>query len=74
MPNKTISVPADVLSIIEGLDVPFSHWVTAKLREHASDKALPFAEQLERDAILAGSAEPPDRQAVGERMGRSATW
>ena len=28
VPNKTISVPDDVVPIIDDLDVPFSRWVT----------------------------------------------
>jgi len=74
MPNKTISVPADVLDIIEGLDQPFSHWVTEKLREHASQGDIPFGEQLLADAALADGGHRPSRQNVGDRMQHSAEW
>ena len=77
MPNKTISVPADVLPIIEGLDVPFSRWVTDQLRLHAEQSRSSFGEQLLADAALAEQAnadERPDREEVGRRMERSAEW
>lgn len=74
MPNKTISLPGDVLPIIESLEVPFSHWVAERLREHAASGELSFAEQLLADADLAGENEELDRNAIGERMGRSASW
>ncbi len=76
MPNKTISVPADVLPIIEGLDVPFSKWVTDCLRRHAATSTMSLSQQLIADAALAAS-EPPsddDASAAGERMERSAPW
>ena len=76
MPNKTISVPDDVIPIIESLDMPFSRWVTDQLRRHSARSTLSFAQQLLADAALA-AGERPDRQdarAVGERMGRSAPW
>ena len=77
MPNKTISVPEDVLPIIDGLGVPFSTWVADQLRHHAATHpALGFAEQLLADAELA-NAEPPTAQeslAALERMERSAPW
>ena len=74
MPNKTISVPADVLPIIEGLDVPFSHWVAERLREHARQMEIPFGEQLLQDAALTEDVERPSRAEIGRRMGRSAAW
>lgn len=76
MPNKTISVPDDVVPIIESLEVPFSRWVTDQLRRHASVSAMSFAEQLVADAALAGKQRPSRRDAVaaGERMERSAPW
>jgi hypothetical protein len=76
MPNKTISVPDDVVPIIESLDVPFSRWVTEQLRRHAAASAMSFADQVLADAALAG-AERPTRQdavAAGERIERSAPW
>ena len=76
MPNKTISVPDDVIPIIESLDMPFSRWVTDQLRRYSARSTLSFAQQLLADAALAAD-ERPDRQAaraVGERMGRSAPW
>lgn len=76
MPNKTISVPDDVVPIIESLDVPFSRWVTDQLRRHAAQSKMSFAEQLLADAALATSERLTDRDALaaGERMERSAPW
>lgn len=77
MPNKTISVPEDVVPIIEGLGVPFSTWVADQLRRHASAQSeLSFAQQLVADAALA-NGEPPsvaESTAALERMERSAPW
>lgn len=76
VPNKTISVPDDVIPIIEGLDVPFSRWVTEQLRRHAAASTVSFADQLLADAALAGSERPTrrDAAAAGDRMERSAPW
>lgn len=76
MPNKTISLPDDVVPIIESLGVPFSRWVTEQLRRHAAQSTMSFPEQLLADATLAGSERPSarDAEAVGERMERSAPW
>lgn len=76
MPNKTISVPDDVVPIIESLEVPFSRWVTEQLRRHAAVSATSFGEQLLADATLAGNQRPSraDAVAAGERMERSAPW
>lgn len=76
VPNKTISVPDDVLPIIAGLDVPFSQWVTAQLRRHAADSRMSLAQQLAADAALAGGKRPTrrDAEATGTRMERSAPW
>ena len=74
MPNKTISVPEDVLPVIESLDVPFSRWVTDQLRRHAAKSTMSFADQLLADAALAAGDHVPDRDTVGERMERSAPW
>jgi hypothetical protein len=77
MPNKTISVPEDVVPIIERLGVPFSVWVADQLRHHAATHSeLNLAQQLLADAELA-NAEPPTRAdslAALERMERSAPW
>lgn len=77
MPNKTISVPDDVVPIIESLDVPFSRWVTDQLRRHATQSTVSFAQQLVTDAALAADARrltDEDARAAGERMERSAPW
>ncbi len=76
MPNKTISVPDDVVPIIDSLDVPFSRWVTDQLRRYAAQSKTSLGEQLLVDAALA-AAEPGvahDARAVGARMERSAPW
>ncbi len=77
MPNKTISVPEDVVPIIDSLDVPFSTWVAQQLRHHAATRpASSIGQQLLADAALA-DAEPPteeESRAVIERMERSAPW
>jgi len=76
MPNKTISVPEDVLPIINSLSIPFSSWVTEQLRRHAAQVTTTFAQQLVSDATLA-AGEPsskPDPLAVAKRMDRSAPW
>ena len=74
MPNKTISVPDDVIPVIESLDVPFSRWVTDQLRRYAAKSTVSFADQLLADAALAAGDRLPDRAAVGQRMERSAPW
>ena len=77
VPNKTISVPDDVVSIIDDLDVPFSRWVTEQLRLHAAQSSMSFAQQLEADAALATTErrlDTADALAVGQRMERSAPW
>ena len=76
VPNKTISVPDDVVPIIESLHMPFSRWVTDQLRIHAAQSAVSFADQLVADAELAApeGLSPTDAMAVGERMERSAPW
>lgn len=74
MPNKTISIPDDVIPVIESLDVPFSRWVTDQLRRHAAKSKMSFADQLLADAALAAGDQLPDRGTVGERMERSAPW
>ncbi len=77
MPNKTISVPDDVVPIIESLGVPFSTWVADQLRHHAATRSgLSLGRQLVADAALAGTAPPTDEEsaAVVARMERSAPW
>ena len=76
MPNKTISVPDDVVSIIESLDMPFSRWVTEQLRRHAARSTMSFADQVLADGALAAGEGLSDRGAVviGERMEKSASW
>ena len=76
MPNKTISVPDDVLPIIESLHVPFSRWVTDQLRRHAAQSAVSFGDQLLADAVLAapGGLACEDAVLIGQRMERSAPW
>ncbi len=76
MPNKTISVPDDVVPIINNLGVPFSRWVTEQLRRHSAQSTTTFAQQLLADAALA-AGEPltrSDALAAAERMERSAPW
>lgn len=76
MPNKTISVPDDVVPIIESLEVRFSRWATKQLRRHGALTTMSFGEQVLADAALAGSERPSHRDAVaaGERMSQSAPW
>jgi len=77
MPNKTISIPDDVVPIIDSLDVPFSSWVANQLRRHAAAQTgLSLSQQLLADAALAGAGPPTDEEslAVVERMERSAPW
>ena len=77
MPNKTISVPADVVPIIDSLDVPFSRWVTEQLRRHAAHTSVSFADQVLADAALASEAARPsehEMSAIGKRMQRNAPW
>jgi hypothetical protein len=77
MPNKTISIPDDVIPIIDGLGVPFSTWVADQLRHHAAThSALGFANQLLADAELANSQSPTVTEALAvlDRMERSAPW
>lgn len=77
MPNKTISLPDDVVPIIETLEVPFSAWVADRLRHYAATRSgSSLAQQLLADAKMAGG-EPPSGEvsrAVVVRMERSAPW
>ena len=75
MPNKTISVPDDVVPIIDNLGVPFSRWVTDQLRRHSAQTTT-FAQQLVADAALAAAKPPTERDALAtaERTERSAPW
>lgn len=74
MPNRTISVPDDVVPIIESLSMPFSRWVTDQLRRHAARSTKSFADQLLAEAALAAPrrSTPEDALLVGGRMERSA--
>lgn len=77
VPNKTISVPDDVLAIIAGLGVPFSTRVADQLRHHAAmHSGLSPSQQLLADAELAGTRRPSAEESsiVLERMERSAPW
>ena len=77
MPNKTISLPSDVIPIVERLGVPFSQWVADQLRRYAAtENALTFEQQLAADAKIAESAPPSpgDSRATVERMDRTAPW
>lgn len=76
MPNKTISLPDDVVWIIDSLDVPFSRWVTEQLRRHAARSTMSFADQVLADGALAARQGLDDRDAVavGKRMDQSAPW
>ncbi|MDE0117004.1 MAG: hypothetical protein OXT07_10340 [bacterium] len=77
MPNKTISVPDDVVPIIDNLDLPFSRWVTEQLRRHAAQSTMSLAQQLETDAALVTTErklEKADAHTTGQRMERSAPW
>ncbi len=81
MRNKTISLPDDVVPIIDSLGVPFSHWITDQLRRHAAQSSLSFAGQLLADAALARTDATGERRltradarAAGQRMERSAPW
>jgi len=38
MANKTVSVPDDVIPIIDSLEMPFSVWVANQLRRYAVTK------------------------------------
>ncbi len=77
MPNKTISVPDDVVPIIDSLGVPFSTWVADQLRHHAATHSqLGLAQQLLADAELARGGPPTAAESLAalERMERSAPW
>ena len=76
MPDKTISVPDDVVPIIDSLHVPFSMWVTDQLRRHAAESIMSFTDQLVADAELAAPDRPTpgDASVAGEWMDRSAPW
>ena len=76
VPNKTISVPDDVVPIIDSLGVPFSRWVTQQLRRHSAQTTMTFAQQLVADAALVAGEPTPVRDVldVAERMEWSAPW
>jgi hypothetical protein len=77
VPNKTISVPDDVLAIIDSLGVPFSTWVADQLRHHAATHSgATFSQQLMADAELAGITPPSRAESLNamHRMEGSAPW
>ncbi len=77
MSNRTISVPDDVVPIIDNLGMPFSTWVADQLRHHAATHStLSLAQQLLADAALAGIEPPTATESLNamERMERSAPW
>jgi hypothetical protein len=77
VPNKTISVPDDVVPIIDGLGVPFSTWVADQLRHHAAAQSgVGLSQQLLADAELAGIKPPTAAESLKamQRMERSAPW
>jgi hypothetical protein len=77
VPNKTISVPDDVMKIIDSLGVPFSTWVADQLRRHAAaNPGMGLSQQLLADAEMAGSTPPTAEESMQaiERMERSAPW
>jgi len=77
VPNRTSSVPDDVVPIIESLGVPFSVWVADQLRHHAATHpGLSVEQQFLADDALAGTEPPSDEEslAVMERMECSAPW
>jgi hypothetical protein len=77
VPNKTISLPEDVMPIIDGLGVPFSTWVAEQLRRHdVAHSSVSLAHQLLTDARLANSEAPTAAESAAalERMQRSAPW
>ncbi len=77
MPNKTISIPEDVLPIIDRLGVPFSSWIADQLRRYdATQTELSMGQQLLADAAMAGVVRPSadESLAVVQRMDRSAPW
>ena len=77
VPNKTISVPDDVMPIIDKLGVPFSTWVADQLRHHdATHSGGGLSQQLLADAELAGIKAPTKAELsqAMERMERSAPW
>jgi hypothetical protein len=77
VPNKTISVPDDVVAIIDSLGVPFSTWVADQLRHHAAThSASTFTQQLMADAEMAGVTPPTatESRRLLKRMERSAPW
>ncbi len=52
MPNKTISLPDEVMSIIDNLDQPFSNWVRDELLKLRSTQS-PSGGRLERIEAMA---------------------
>ena len=77
VPNKTVSLPDDVVPIIDSLGMPFSQWVAQQLRHHDEERRCRLMRQeLLADAELAGESAPDrgDMHRRLERMNRSAPW
>jgi hypothetical protein len=77
VPNKTISLPDDVLPIIDSLGVPFSTWVADQLRHFAANHSeVGLAQQLLADAELAQIDRPSAAESLQalQRMELSAPW
>ncbi len=75
MANKTISLPDDVVPIIDSLEEPFSAWVANQLRRFAAEQSeASFGQQLLTDATLADRPTPDESKATLDRMERSAPW
>ena len=75
VPNKTISVPDDVVPIIDTLGVPFSTWVANQLRHHAATHSgASLGQQLLADSEMAGTTPPTEVESLRamQRMERSA--
>lgn len=77
MLSKTISLPDDVVPIIDSLPAPFSTWVVEQLRRYESaGNGLSLGQQLLADAEFAGSEAPTgaESQSTVDRLERSAPW
>jgi hypothetical protein len=75
--NKTISIPDEVIPIIDTLGIPFSTWVADQLRHHAATHSgANLSQQLLADAELAGTKPPTAAESLQamKRMERSAPW
>ncbi len=61
VPNKTISLPEEVLPIIESLDQPFSNWVREQLL-------------LERDRRSGGDSRWDEVEALAQELAGRVEW